>query len=102
MRERGQACAAYPLQRRVTRDLLPQPVDISSIFAKQQRRKASLDAARDQLVAGQMRVRAGKAIARHAIFSFNLRADHAPVRNRMRAVGDLPARHRDMQDERLD
>ena len=72
------------------------------VFAHQQRGQAGGDAARDQLVARQKGVRAGEAVAAQAVVGVNLRADHAPVRHGVRAVGDLRAGDWHMQDERRD
>ena len=102
MRQAGDAGAAHPLQRRVAGQFLPQTRDIAAVFTNQERGVAGFNAAGDQVVAGQVRMRAGKTVARQAVFGFDLRAHHAPVRNAVRAVGNLRAGHRHMQDEGFD
>ena len=102
MRQGGDAGAAHPLQRRVARQFLPQTRDVSAVFTNQERGMAGFNAAGDQVVAGQVRVCAGKTVARQAVFGIDLRAHHTPMRNAVRAVGNLRAGHRHMQDEGFD
>ena len=96
VRQAGDTGAAHPLQRRVARQFLPQARDVAAVFANQQRGVAGFDAAGDQVVAGQVRVRAGESVTRQAVFGVDLRAHHTPVRNAVRAVGNLRAGHRHM------
>ena len=72
------------------------------VLADQQRRVAGGDAAGDQLVARQVRMRAGEPVAGQAVLGLDARADHAPMGDAVRAVGDLRAGDRHVQDEGLD
>ena len=62
-RELGDAGAADPLQRRMARELEPEPARFQRVFADQQRRIAIADAGGDQPVGGQIGMGAGETIA---------------------------------------
>jgi hypothetical protein len=99
VRQRGDARTPHPLQRGVARQLEPQAVDVVRVLTHQQRRVAGFYATGDQLVAGQVRMGAGKAITFKPVVCAYLHPHHAPVADGVRAVGDLASGHRHMQDE---
>jgi len=102
MGQGGDAGAANPLQRRLTRHVMPQAFNVMGVLPQQQGCQTGVDAAGDQLVAGQMGVGAGKAITLQTVFAGDLGADHTPVRDAMGAVGNLAAGYWHVQDERFD
>ncbi len=101
-RELGDAGATDPLQRRMAGELEPEPVALRGILAEQQRRVAIADAGGDQPVGGQIGMGAGETIALQPLLRDDLGADHAPMADPMRRIGDRPAGDGDMQDEGFD
>jgi len=73
----------------------------TDFLADKQRAVTVHDAVGDEPVGGEMRVRAGEAIASEACVGVDGHAGRTPMRKRVCAVGDSAARDGRVQDERL-
>src|SRR5208337_5559054 len=100
MRDAG---AAHPVDWWIFVQLLPDDCNFARIstefLADEQRPVALYDAVGNEPVRGQVRVCAGETVAGEARVRMNGHAGRAPMRERVRAVGDSAARDGRVQDE---